>query len=135
MAQGLQNDRRVVLHATHPILGEELRQDAAFDDPVLYHVRDPGGRAQVVLQHQISTVHVADQIDPGNVRVNVVGRIDIPYLAPEVLTLVDELKEAGQYSVNWNGLDENGRRVSSGVYFYRMSAGDFTAVRKMVILK
>lgn len=53
----------------------------------------------------------------------------------KVITLVDELKEAGQYSVNWNGLDENGRRVSSGVYFYRMSAGDFTAVRKMVIVK
>jgi len=53
----------------------------------------------------------------------------------KVITLVDELKESGQYSVNWNGRDENGRRVSSGVYFYRMSAGDFTAVRKMVIVK
>lgn len=53
----------------------------------------------------------------------------------KVITLVDELKEAGQYSVNWNGRNENGRRVSSGVYFYRMSAGDFTAVRKMVIVK
>ena len=53
----------------------------------------------------------------------------------KVVTLVDELKETGQYSVNWDGLDETGRRVSSGVYFYRMNAGDFTAVRKMVVLK
>jgi flagellar hook assembly protein FlgD len=53
----------------------------------------------------------------------------------KVITLVDGLKEAGQYSINWNGRDENGRRVSSGVYFYRMNAGDFTAVRKMVIVK
>jgi len=53
----------------------------------------------------------------------------------KVITLVDELKEAGQYSVNWNGQDQSGRRVSSGVYFYRMNAGDFRAVRKMVIVK
>jgi hypothetical protein len=53
----------------------------------------------------------------------------------KVITLVDELKETGQYSVNWNGQDESGRRVSSGVYFYRMNAGDFKAVRKMVIVK
>jgi len=53
----------------------------------------------------------------------------------KVVTLVDEPKETGQYSVNWNGLDEIGRRVSSGVYFYRMNAGDFTAIRKMVVVK
>lgn len=53
----------------------------------------------------------------------------------KVITLVDELKESGQYSVNWNGMDQKGHRVSSGVYFYRMNAGDFSAVRKMVILK
>jgi flagellar hook assembly protein FlgD len=53
----------------------------------------------------------------------------------KVVTLVDELKEAGDYSVNWNGTNSSGQRVSSGVYFYRMSAGDFSAMRKMVILK
>ena len=53
----------------------------------------------------------------------------------KVVTLVDELKESGQYSVNWNGRDSSGKRVSSGVFFYRINAGDFTAVRKMVIIK
>ncbi|MCE5270571.1 T9SS type A sorting domain-containing protein [bacterium] len=53
----------------------------------------------------------------------------------KVITLVDELKESGRYSVNWDGRSEAGQRVSSGVYFYRLQAGDFSAVRKMVILK
>jgi FlgD Ig-like domain len=52
-----------------------------------------------------------------------------------VVTLVDELKDAGKYTVNWDGRDASGRAVSSGVYFYRMQAGEFSSVRKMVILK
>jgi hypothetical protein len=53
----------------------------------------------------------------------------------KVVTLVDELKDAGRYSVNWDGRNSAGQSVSSGVYFYRLQAGDFSAVRKMVILK
>ena len=53
----------------------------------------------------------------------------------KIITLVDELKESGDYTVNWNGTNTSGQRVSSGVYFYRMSAGDFSAMRKMVIVK
>jgi|SaaInl4_150m_RNA_FD_contig_31_363209_length_10878_multi_10_in_0_out_0_3 hypothetical protein len=53
----------------------------------------------------------------------------------KVITLVDELKESGDYTVNWNGTSTSGQRVSSGIYFYRMSAGEFSAVRKMVIVK
>jgi len=52
-----------------------------------------------------------------------------------VKALVDETREPGSYSVFWDGTDETGRRVSSGVYLYRMKAGEFTQTRKMVILK
>jgi hypothetical protein len=38
-------------------------------------------------------------------------------------------------SVVWDGFDVAGRRASSGVYFYRLDAGDFMAMRKMVLLK
>ena len=53
----------------------------------------------------------------------------------EVRTLVNDTRGPGQYTVNWDGTESNGRNVSSGVYFYRISAGDFHATRKMVILK
>ena len=38
-------------------------------------------------------------------------------------------------AVHWNGKNNAGEKVSSGVYFYRIHAGDFTAVCKMVVMK
>jgi M6 family metalloprotease-like protein len=52
-----------------------------------------------------------------------------------VRTLVDDVKAAGSYSLTWNGKDNHGSSVSSGVYFYRITAGSFQDVRKMTLLK
>ena len=52
-----------------------------------------------------------------------------------VKALVNEFKEAGHYKVQWDGLNDRGENVASGVYFYRIKAGDFSATRKMVLLK
>ncbi len=46
-----------------------------------------------------------------------------------------EQKEAGLHSVRWNGRNDLGRPVGSGMYFYRIDAGDFTEVRKMVRIR
>jgi L-ascorbate metabolism protein UlaG (beta-lactamase superfamily) len=56
-------------------------------------------------------------------------------LGQEVRTLVDEVKEPGYYSVQWDGTDEKGVMVSSGVYFYRLTTGDFSATKRMVLMK
>lgn len=53
----------------------------------------------------------------------------------EVAVLVNRSIEPGDYTVQWDGNDRTGRRVSSGVYFYRLSTPQFNATRKMVILK
>jgi hypothetical protein len=52
-----------------------------------------------------------------------------------VSTLVDERVDPGRYAAHWDGRNFAGETVSSGVYFYRMSAGDFSATKKMLILK
>ncbi len=52
-----------------------------------------------------------------------------------VRTLVNEHRAAGAWSVQWNGGDDRGQRVASGVYFYRMRAGSFVDTKKMVLLK
>ncbi len=56
-------------------------------------------------------------------------------LGREVASLVNEEKPAGRYQINWNGTDNFGGKVTSGVYFYTLKAGNFSSVRKMVVLK
>jgi hypothetical protein len=53
----------------------------------------------------------------------------------KVRGLVDGVYGVGSHSVIWNGLDDNGASVSSGIYFYRMRAGDFTETKKMMLMK
>ena len=52
-----------------------------------------------------------------------------------VRTLVDEKRPAGRYSVAWDGRDDAGRAVASGVYLCRMAAGDYRMVRKLVLVR
>ncbi|MGH1363388.1 MAG: CHRD domain-containing protein [Calditrichia bacterium] len=56
-------------------------------------------------------------------------------LGREVVRLVDEEQNAGQYKVDWNGMTANGQPVSSGIYFYQLEAGDFMQSRKMILLQ
>jgi hypothetical protein len=55
-------------------------------------------------------------------------------LGREIATLVKGEQKPGYYVVQWNGLDDLGKRVASGVYFYRMQTENFSAVRKMIKL-
>ena len=51
-------------------------------------------------------------------------------LGREVVTLVDEVRPAGTYTLRWDAAQN-----SSGIYFYRLQAGNFTATKKLVLLK
>lgn len=52
-----------------------------------------------------------------------------------VRTLVDEARPAGRHHANWDGTDPGGRRVASGMYFFRLHAGDYESVMKMTLIK
>jgi hypothetical protein len=56
-------------------------------------------------------------------------------LGQKVRALVDEDQEAGEKSVNWDGKDDLGKEVATGIYFYHIKAGDFSTVKKMILLK
>jgi hypothetical protein len=56
-------------------------------------------------------------------------------LGKRVRILVDDNKESAIYSVDWNGRDDKGVQLASGVYFCRMEASDFVFVRKMLIIR
>lgn len=56
-------------------------------------------------------------------------------LGRKVKTLIDEPRDAGYQAVVWDGTSSSGSYVSSGVYFYRLIAGDYVATRKMSLIK
>ena len=52
-----------------------------------------------------------------------------------VCCLVDGSQAAGEHEVTWDGLDDAGRAVASGIYFYQLTAGQFVETKKMLLLK
>ena len=56
-------------------------------------------------------------------------------MGQEIRTLVDAFRGAGRYAVEWDGRDERGMAVSSGIYLYRLEAGSFSAVRKITLVR
>ena len=52
-----------------------------------------------------------------------------------VKTLINESKQSGEYSVIFDGKNDAGQKVSSGVYFYQLQVGDFISNKKMILLK
>lgn len=63
-------------------------------------------------------------------------RIEIySMLGQKVRTLLNDRKEPGEYKAVWDGRNDGGAQVASGVYMYRMVAGDFMQVRKMILMR
>jgi flagellar hook assembly protein FlgD len=58
---------------------------------------------------------------------NLIGR--------EVRTLVEGERPPGYHRVRWDGKNEAGQALPAGIYFVRMQAGEFTAVRKIMYMK
>lgn len=66
----------------------------------------------------------------GRVRLEVLNLLGEP-----VVLLLDEEREAGTHRVTWNGTNQNGNTVPSGVYFYKLHHGSNTLTRKMVFVR
>ena len=56
-------------------------------------------------------------------------------LGRKVRTLMDEDHPPGWHQVTWDGRDESGRQVASGIYFYRLQTPEFRKTRKMILLR
>ena len=56
-------------------------------------------------------------------------------LGQPVAILVQGSSAAGTFSVRWDGRDQAGRAVTSGVYLYQLRAGEYTEVRKLLLLR
>ncbi len=56
-------------------------------------------------------------------------------LGQRVTMLVDEVQQAGSWKIRWDGRDESGVKVGSGLYLYRLSTSDVVLTKKMLLLK
>jgi len=56
-------------------------------------------------------------------------------LQGQVIRTINGPGEAGSHQIHWNGETDSGISVASGVYFYRLDAGDFSACKRMVVVK
>ncbi len=53
----------------------------------------------------------------------------------EIRTLIDEKIDAGYHQISWDGKDNSGKKVGTGIYIYQLKADEFVAVRKMVMIQ
>jgi hypothetical protein len=65
-----------------------------------------------------------------HVRINIYNLV-----GQQVRELINTTQDAGDYRVTWDGADDSGAKVASGVYIYRMSSGSFNSVKKMLMVK
>ncbi|MFZ5519291.1 MAG: redoxin domain-containing protein [Candidatus Zhuqueibacterota bacterium] len=56
-------------------------------------------------------------------------------LGQEIVELINEKKPAGYYTIHWDGKDDGGNQVVSGIYLYQIKAGDFVSSKKMALLR
>jgi hypothetical protein len=129
--------------------GDSLFEGRIDYDPWLDYAPRPPNQQKVVSSQQLPQVFYLSQNHPNpfnpNTRLDfTIGGNGSPIrtrlivyniLGQLVTTLVDEYKTVGSYTVYWDGRSDNGRQVSSGIYFCRLEAGDYADTKKMVLLR
>ncbi|RMF60940.1 MAG: T9SS C-terminal target domain-containing protein [Calditrichaeota bacterium] len=97
---------------------------------------DPAGPSQFTLQQNfpnpfnpVTTIRYT-LAEPGHVKLEIYS-----ISGRKVRTLVDGRQAAGDHAVQWDGRDDRGRQLASGVYLYKIKEGRFTAAHRMLMLK
>ncbi len=97
--------------------------------------------------NQISSANVLDAVNyPNpfnpvttikyNVAVNANVTVEVYNLrGQKVITLVNSTQKPGEHSVVWDGTDDNGKTVGSGIYLYKIKNGKYTSTKKMILMK
>ena len=119
-----------------------------FDDIQLLPERRPNSVTAVLEEHTsaIPASFALKQNYPNPFNSRTVIRFELPeagdtevalynLVGQKVATLVKGVREPGSYTLRWDGRDDGGRLMASGVYFYRLQAGGRIATRKLLLLQ
>lgn len=75
--------------------------------------------------------HISYRIsEPANVKIAVYNTV-----GKEIKTLINGPKAAGDFSIQWNGIDNNNEQVASGIYFFRIETEKFNQTKKMILVR
>lgn len=128
-----------------------------YDWPTSCHILHPNTFADALSSDNWGSVGVAEELNsksentsflfspnPLNSEITIHYKLPAPsyitlkvynFTGQLVRTIVDESRETGYHKAVWDGRDSKGERVPSGVYFLRLTTGDFSVVRKITVLK
>jgi len=106
----------------------------------------PSGKREIETPAIVPYVFRLNQNYPNPFNPNTIINYEIPIaghvtvkiyniLGQKVITLIDSYQNAGQHSVIWNGTNDSGKKIASGIYFSKLSSGDNTEIKKMLLLK
>ncbi len=137
----------------------EIKEKYAFDEEGIEFVEEAIAEAEEMVRiGELLAKELTDEFEmildtftllqnypnPGNPTTNIIFSLAEPrrvelrifnILGQEVRSLVNDYREAGAYSVIWNGKNNQGMEVPSGIYLYRLRAGDHVFVKKLTLLK
>lgn len=113
------NDANVTVEPIVGIGNEPLEPVTTFD---LFQNFPNPFNPETVISYQLPA--------PANVELTIFNLLGQP-----VRTLVQEPQASGRYQVKWDGRNENGIAVASGLYLYRLRAGSFVETRKMMLMR
>ena len=113
-----------------------------FDDVLFYNEET----ASVTVNHEIPSGYSLSQNYPNPFNPETSISYEIPkesfltisvynLLGHKVVDLVSDMQPVGYHNIMWNSTDMSGKSVSSGVYIYTITAGDYRAVKKMILIK
>jgi len=102
---------------------EEARHAHAMPEAFALHANSPNPfNPSTNIQYEVSrSVEVKLEI------FDMMGR--------HVRALVQERQPAGHYAITWDGRNEHGEQVGSGIYLYQLNAGDFVQARRMALVR
>jgi hypothetical protein len=120
----------------------------AYDDSVFGDTGtwSPTGSAKVVVELALPVAYALAQNYPDPFNPTTTITYDLPDMAQVRLMIYDLSGQAvrtlvhnyhhqpGRYAIVWDGRDDAGHEVFTGLYLYRLTAGEFTATRKMVLM-
>ncbi|RKY02286.1 MAG: hypothetical protein DRP54_02130, partial [Spirochaetes bacterium] len=121
------NDRILIFEKSEVYVGIDKPSSLAFSDPLSFRL----------FQNYPNPFNMGTNIS-FSVRTSSPVRVQVKIfnlLGQEVRTLLDESVNSGKYVVYWDGKDNQGKTVNSGVYFCKMLVDNQYDVRRMILLK